>query len=118
MENFTATRYAMQFAECDKTDKVYVDKYSTNDFLINLAEEAGELISAISKYNRANGYGPITPVTPEAALENLKEELSDTIACGLLLAEKCGWLDDMIAWHKKKSIMCAKRIEEKNGEAE
>ena len=50
--------------------------YPWNTQKMQLIEEMGELLQALSKYERANGDGQPTKVTPEAAMKNLIEELA------------------------------------------
>ena len=49
--------------------------------LLQTIEECGELIKAISKYNRVRGLGQPTEVTLEEAYENLLCELVDVQIC-------------------------------------
>lgn len=43
---------------------------------MQLIEEMGELLQALSKYERANGNGQPTKVTPDEAMKNLIEEFA------------------------------------------
>ena len=113
MEAFKATRLAMKFAECHISDKSYVENNTPLGMMTACMEEAGEYIAAFGKYKRTLGEGPITPVSEEDALLNLKKELADVVSTGILLAEKMGWLDDILDIHKAKSQMCLDRIVEK-----
>lgn len=49
--------------------------------LLQTMEECGELIKAISKYNRTRGIGQITETPPHEAFDNLLLELADVKIC-------------------------------------
>lgn len=121
MLSFDATQYAMKFAKAHESDKVFIENNTFKGLLNQTQEEMGECIAAIGKYKRAIGEGPITPVPEDEALNNVIEELADAISIGLALADKMGWLDEMIDLHIKKSNMTMNRIldkQKKDGVAE
>ena len=103
----------MKFASAHKSDESYIKNNTPEGMLTACMEEAGEFIAAYGKWKRTKGVGPITPVSEEEALLNLKKELADMVSTGILLGEKMGWLDDMLDIHKAKSEMCFNRIVEK-----
>lgn len=111
MQPFEAVKYAIKFAEAHESDKSYIENNTEEGMLTACMEEAAEFVAAYGKYKRTLGVGPITPVSKEEALHNLKKELADMISTGILLGEKMGWLDDIIDIHKDKSKMCHDRIE-------
>lgn len=54
-----------------------VDALSTDDLLVQAAEEASELVQALTKYYRAmHGTNP-TPITVAEARKSLIEEIAD-----------------------------------------
>ena len=72
--------------------------------LEQLAEEAAELAQAALKYSRIlRGENP-TPITEQKAIENLIEEYTDVIHCGMELDLK---VDDQqilrkdVRWHER-----------------
>ena len=44
-------------------------------------EECGELVKAIAKYNRANGFGQVTDVKREDAYIDMLKEIADVSIC-------------------------------------
>ena len=44
-------------------------------------EECGELVKAIAKYNRANGFGQVTDVKSEDAYIDMLKEIADVSIC-------------------------------------
>lgn len=123
MLSFDAVNYAMKYAKAHETDKLYQENNTEMGLLNQVQEEMGECIAAIGKYKRTIGEGPITPVTKEEAINNVIEELTDSLAMIAHVAEKMGWCDQIIKIHLEKSEQCAKRIldkkkqEEESGEA-
>lgn len=56
-------------------------KLGKDTMLLQTMEECGELIKAISKYNRTRGIGQITETPPHEAFDNLLLELADVRIC-------------------------------------
>ena len=61
--------------------KINADILGKDITLMQTIEECGELIQAISKYNRTRGIGQKTEVTEEEALHNLIVEVTDVSIC-------------------------------------
>lgn len=60
-----------------------IETLGTEELLAQLAEEASELSKAALKLRRAlNGKNP-TPISPTAALWNLREEMADVLLCAI-----------------------------------
>lgn len=118
MKSEEAIKYAKMFAECDETDQSYIDNNDIIGMMVACGEEAAECSAAIGKWIRTQGIGPITPMSEEEAIENVKEELADVVSTGILLMHKMGWIEECIKRHKKKSVMCDGRIKEKQGASE
>lgn len=53
--------------------------YGQEEVLLQMQEEAAELIQAISKYHRASGHGAPVELTEEDARRQILEELADVI---------------------------------------
>lgn len=56
-------------------------KLGKDTLLLQTIEECGELIKAISKYNRARGIGQKTETPQSEAFDNLLLELADVKIC-------------------------------------
>lgn len=63
-----------------KTYKEAVEYYGVDTWLQCLIEESAELGKAASKLMRTRGIGLATPISEDAALENLHEEILDVRA--------------------------------------
>ena len=53
------------------------DHYGIEAQSLQTIEECSELIQALSKYRRVNGFGQPTPMESSTALKNLVEEIAD-----------------------------------------
>ena len=87
-----------------KSDIEFVKEHITvGERLAQLAEECAELGQAVLKYRRVcEGKNP-TPVTMDAARENVLEEIADVLLC-VYTTE----FDTLANWDKMLEIMSAK----------
>lgn len=83
-------------------------KLEIEDVLLGIAEEAGELVSASSKYLRIERGNNPTPVTKDEAWDNFKEECADVMCLMHVMfdEEQIGEIDDicnrkMERWEKR-----------------
>ena len=60
-------------------NKEVVNAYSENDNIDICIEECSELIHALSKYKRSNGYGYLTNTTPAEAYLDLIQAVADAL---------------------------------------
>lgn len=76
------------------------------ELLAGLAEEAGEVVQAASKYRRSlNGANP-TDVPPISADENLQEELADLLLYAVIVGVDEGLIAETI--YKKTKRWCVR----------
>lgn len=86
------------------------EKIGMGEILAQLAEEATELAKAALKYRRAITATNPTPVTPEEALEALREEIADVDLCLVVAGDLCEASDNEIFRMETKRARWIERI--------
>lgn len=89
-------------------------KLGKNTLLLQTMEECGELIKAISKYNRSMGIGQKTETPPVVAYADLCVELADVSICLEQLIYLMGLEKEIDRLKDKAFDKVAKRYEEAN----
>lgn len=77
------------------------ENYSTEDLLVQLAEECAEASQSACKLHRA--YNGLTPVSCEEANKNLLEELADVLVASLAFLTHEEWEDIQWAINEKST---------------
>ena len=80
--------------------------------LLQTMEECGELIKAISKYNRTRGIGQKTETPDYEAFDNLCEEIADVSICLEQLIYLLGLKPEVDYFKEKALEKVAKRYQD------
>lgn len=91
-------------------NEIIREKIGIGEVLAQLAEEATELAQAALKYRRAITTTNPTPVTPEEALEHLREEIADVDLCLVVAGDLCEASDNEIFRMEAKRARWIERI--------